>query len=394
MIGRSRAVRVRVGAALAVAMIVAMSAGCGDGDFVPPPPPETGDSIGSRDVAPGASIPKAGTASTASAATVRRIDFIAPRRMDPIESAVEIAAARTQAGYDHARLHVRPDDDVAGAPDASASRDKSQAELIRVSIAQKASAVIVDPDDPDDKELAHAVREARAAGVPVVVVGRPIAGAGELKAAGMAPMVLVAPPPFGQSARRLVELSIRNLKNDKVDPSGGAIILVTTPADRFAADRAAAIRQALADAKITPVSELRIPKDLEAAAVSLTGKLDENRKLALVFFTDYNGSLASNNVAAKISEKRPYVQAGYAADETRVRMVRAGNYAAIAEYEPTRLIRKAVSVAIAAAQGRESKDREEILIGVAESPTGAGVAHVVEKRSAVFKAGGGSKKDD
>jgi hypothetical protein len=45
----------------------------------------------------------------------------------------------------------------------------------------------------------------------------------------------------------------------------------------------------------------------------------------------------------------------------------------MAEFVPTRLVRKAVSTAVAAAQGREMPERVEVLVTVKESPPTAGV---------------------
>lgn len=386
MIGRRWTVRVRVGFVLAASMIGAAAPGCSDGDFVPPPP-DLGDAGASREAGPTAAVPRAGTATATSAGPVRRIDFIPSRRMDPDQAAVELAGARTQAGYERARLHILPDDESGtSAGPGHGPRDSSQAELVRASLAGKPSALVVDPDDPADKGLARAVQEARNARVPVVVIARPIAGAGEAKAPGMAPMLLVAPQPFAESARRIVELSSRNLRNARLDPAGGAVILVTIGGDRLIPDRVAALREALAAARITAVTELRISKDLDAAAATLTKQLKDNPKPGMVLFVDYNGSLVSNKVAGDLGEQRPFVQAGYSSDENRARTTMAGNYAALAEYEPTRLIRRAVSVAIAAAQGRESKDREAMAITVLESPPATGLPHVQSKRSSTTEA--------
>jgi hypothetical protein len=193
-------------------------------------------------------------------------------------------------------------------------------------------------------------------------------------------MIVVAPQSFADSARRIVELAIRNLKNAKIDPAGGALILISSSGDRLVPDRAAAIRQALTDAKITAVDELRIPKEMTAGSEVLKKRLQADPKPVMVFFLDYNGALVCKEVASDIVAKRPFVRAGYSADDARNRMVRAGEFAAVGEYEPTRLIRKAISVAAAAAQRREAKEKEEIPINVIESPAGSGVASAQPRR--------------
>ncbi len=47
---------------------------------------------------------------------------------------------------------------------------------MRQALGRKPQVLIVEPEDPADAELARAVGEALAAKVPVVVLGRPIAG--------------------------------------------------------------------------------------------------------------------------------------------------------------------------------------------------------------------------
>jgi ABC-type sugar transport system substrate-binding protein len=355
--------------------------GCGN-DFVTPPPRAPRDSGGAGERVSTTAVASKAADPFVTGGTVRHIDFIRSGRVDPEQSQIEESAARTQAGYEKARLRFLPAETGStpraadASPDASSGRNKSQAEFIRSSIAGKPQAIIVDPDDPADKELARAIQEARAAKVPVVVLGKPIAGAGDANATGAAPMILVAPQAFAESAHRMVELAIRNLKNAKINPAGGALILISASSDRLAADRAAAIRQALEDANITSVAELRVPKEVTAAPKVLKTRLQEDPKPVMVFFVDSNGALAGREAASGLGEKRPFVRAGYTADEGRNRMVQLGEYAAVGEYEPTRLIRKAVTVAAAAAQRRESKESEEIVINILESPAGTGLSMV------------------
>lgn len=88
---------------------------------------------------------------------------------------------------------------------------------MREAVARHPQALIVEPGDPADKELAKAIHEAQAAKVPVVLLDRPLAqGAGNTGA----PTILVEPEPFADSARQLVASAIRNAKNAKLDPRG------------------------------------------------------------------------------------------------------------------------------------------------------------------------------
>ena len=50
------------------------------------------------------------------------------------------------------------------------------------------------------------------------------------------------------------------------NPEGGAILLIPTSGDSFVPDRVAAVREALEAAKISPVDEIRMPRDVEVGA--------------------------------------------------------------------------------------------------------------------------------
>jgi ABC-type sugar transport system substrate-binding protein len=381
MIGRLRSAGVRIGVVLAGSMMGVVWPGCGTGDFVTPPPPELRDSLGG-----GSRGSTAGSATQtpdpfAPGSTVRSIEMIAGRWQDPDQAETERSAARSQAGVERARIRILPDEDPA-ASEKSAGRAKSQAQLVREATARKPQALIVEPDDPSDADLARAVQEARAAKVPVVLLGRPLAGA---KGPGAAPLILVAPQSFADSARQLVALSMRNAGNAKLDPEGGAILLITSPGDPFLPDRVAAVREALEAAKVSPVDEIRIPKDTEAGARRLTQRLEADARLAMVFAFDFIAASASNQVAGLIVEKRPFIQAGYTSDDNLPRMALAGEFAALADYVPTRLVKKAVSTAAQVAQGRDLPDRVEVGITVRVSPEHTGAPRLQARNNALRK---------
>jgi ABC-type sugar transport system substrate-binding protein len=373
MIGRLRSLSVRIGVVVLGAMMGATWTGCGTDDLVPPPPSEVRTSASPETAGVTNATPAPATEPSGTAGTVQRIDWIASQKNDPDVAAVANSAIRMQAGYERARIRIFPDE-VSASTETGPERNKSQAELVREALARKAQAVIVDPDDPTDQALARAVKEVREAKVPVIVLGQPIAEVD--MSSGAAPMVVVTSEPFLPSARRLVELCMRNAKNAKLKPEAGAILLVTTSSDRLFPERLAALREALKAAKIARVDEVQIPKDLEPAADILKKRLQADPKLDMVLFVDLAGLTISNNVASDISDVRPFIQAGYTSEDHFHRMAVAGEFAALAEYMPNRLLKKAVTVAVAAAQGKEVKPREEIPINVVESAPTAGAPHI------------------
>jgi ABC-type sugar transport system substrate-binding protein len=357
----------------AAATLAATAPGCESGDFVAPPPPSPrGDAGAGRGATAPADVFVTGS-------TVRSIEMVQARDQAPDDALLERSTARAQAGYDKARIHISPDDEIVGA-NASTRRDNPQAELVRQAVSRKPQALIVEPEDPASPDLARAVADALAAKVPVVVLGRPIAGV-ERKP-GAAALIVVGPPSFAVSARKLVELAIRNARNAKLDPQGGAILLVPPAGDRYLNDRVAAVREALKSAKIAAVDELLIPKQTEPGAEVLQKRLKADPKPSMVFTFDFASTTASNKVATDTAEKRPFIQAGYTPDDSLSKMALAGEFAALAEFAPTRLIQRAVSLAVGAAQGRSYRDKEEVAIELHESPPSAGVPHLQAARNA------------
>src|SRR5262249_17846438 len=160
-----------------------------------------------------------------------------------------------------------------------------------------------------DPDLARAVREARAAKIPVILLGRPFSAAAasgsDAKAASPspppAPEILVAPPAFADSAKQVVAAAIRNARNAKLKPHGGALILVNTAADFLSPDRLAALRAALQAAGITSIEELRFAKDNQAAHKLLIQRLWADSKPVLVFSVDGQGTLAANQAVSEIA---------------------------------------------------------------------------------------------
>ncbi len=311
---------------------------------------------------------------TGAGSRVASIEMIWARGRDAESDGTEKAAARSQAGLDRARLRVLPDEDPAASRDP-AGPAKSQAQFVREVLGrtQKPQALIVEPEDPSDSELARAVEEARAARMPVVLLGRALDG---VKGPGKSPVILVKPQSFAESARRMVTLSMRNARNAKLNPEAGAILLIPSAGDAFIPDRVAAVREALEVAKVSPIDEIRMTRDVDDGAKRLAKRLEADPKIAMVFAFDFVSTTASNTVAVDLTGKRPFIQAGYSSDDNLPRMALSGEFAAIADYVPTRLVKKAISTAVAAAQGREITDPVEVQFPIRESPPSAGAPKI------------------
>ncbi len=272
---------------------------------------------------------------------------------------------------------------------------KSQAQLVRgcgSGRTQKPQALLIEPEDPSDPDLARAVEEARVAKMPVVLLGRPLAG---VKGPGKTPVILVKPQSFAESARKLVSLSMRNARNAEAQsPKRAPILLILAPRRRVPPRSRRGRPQTLEVAKVSPVDEIRMTRDMDDGIKRLTKRLEADSKTAMVFAFDFISTTASNKAATDIGEKRPFIQAGYTSDDNLPRMALAGEFAAIADYVPARLVRKAISTAVAAAQGREITDPVEIQIPVRESPPSAGAPKLQSQQNKARRTTNNPREDN
>ncbi len=375
------------GAARVVLVVASMTApfGCDSGSFIPPPPEELQESAGARESATGA---VSGSASwETEPAAARSVELILDRR-DPEEEGIVATAARTQGGIDMVKLKLA----LLGERD----RPARQVDMVRESLARRPLALIVEPADPTDRRLAQVIDEARGEGVPVVLLGRPLAGdqgtapnlvdtkpangnGATQSGAGQGatsppnpgsrkPMVLVKPPSFTSSAQQLVASAIRNAQNARLEPKGGAILMINTIGDPFIPDRALAIRSALKANGITKIEEVSFSKHAEDGSKRLTERLEADPKLVMVFSVDSLSSLATREVMTAIEADRPFILAGYAAEESYAQSTRMADFAALALYAPTRLVRRAIATAVNLAQGRNVPSVIELPIEVYDSP--------------------------
>jgi ABC-type sugar transport system substrate-binding protein len=253
----------------------------------------------------------------------------------------------------------------------------TQAELVRRAVNRNCLALVVEPDDPADSELAKAVTEARERGLPVVVMGRPLTGLppsmvdapGSAKTAGPAigSLVNVVPEDFATSARLIVAAAIRNARNAKLSPEA-AVLTINPSADRLAKDRAAALREALRNAGVTTVELLPITADSPKAKADLVALLRSNRKPAMVLATDLTGLTAASLATAVLGDDHLFVVGGYSWEDALASSVNGGEYAAIAVFSMDRLVAKAVKTAVLASRGERLPDRVQFEVPVLESP--------------------------
>jgi ABC-type sugar transport system substrate-binding protein len=353
----------------AVGMAV-MTAGCDSTSFVPPPPPE----LNSPAVAPVVTSKGPEVPSTAVGATAgRAVELVAAYH--PGEDGVSLdAAARRQAGNDAVRIKV--------SMLAESEKSVRQAALVREAIARHPLALVVEPLDAADADLSAAIREALDAGIPVVTFGprapqsKP---AGELKSAASASAkrpIQVVIEPFAPTAKRLVESAMRNAEVGKLDTKGGAVILADPKVDATAAERESSIREALAAAGVTKIDKIDFVDDASARK-ALTDYLKANPKTTLVFSLDSKSFLANKDVCDNLSAERPFISAGYSADDNFNAQYNP-QFAAGSNVGASKPVRKAVTTAVHASQGQKIPDVVEIPVLFFDSPATRGLPIVPE----------------
>ena len=379
-----------------------MSIGCDSDSFVPPRPDELKGVAGAENDSASGLAARVGVP-----ASTKPIELILDRHSAE-ETEFFKSAARTQAGIEKARIKLT----FLGEKE-SATR---QAELVREAVARRPPALILELADPNDLGLAKAVREAEDAGVPVILLGRPLAGsqatevaqpdakaakagAGPASVQGQAqgaqasagsrppaPLILVSFGSFAPTSKALVASAARNTKNMGNDPHGGAVILLDSTSDLYVEQRATAMRDALNVAGITKIKEIRFEKSATRVEPVLSEFLRANPDFVMVFPLDHQSYLANRKVSTDLRPERPLISAGYTADDQLARSVQMGEFAALAEFMPTRLLRKATSTAIAVAQGRDVPRRVELPIAFHDSPENTGVGAPLLKGRDRFKA--------
>jgi ABC-type sugar transport system substrate-binding protein len=389
-LGARRQARLSGGRAWVVLATLALGtfAGCDADSFMPPRPEELRAAGGG---VPDAANARVGLANGADAlaGSAPAVELLLDRR-DADEAEIVTSAVRTQAGIDRTKLKIH----VLEVQDLPAR----QAELIREALARNPRALIIEPSDPADRGLAEAVRDARSKGVPVVMLERPLEGAeaangssGDSKAAtpGQSdsssgktaplsrrdgPLVLVTAQSFAPFSKQLVESAMRNAKNAKLDPQGGAIILVNTSSDIFVNDRIAALRQALSAAGVKTIEQVAFAKQIPLGKALLTERLKAQPKISLVFAVDSLSATTCREANTDLVENRPFIMAAFASESHISDLTRVGDMAGVAEFAPLKVIRKAVNIASAIAQGKEVPSRVELPIIYYDSPANSGVA--------------------
>jgi len=182
--------------------------------------------------------------------------------------------------------------------------EKDQPEIIRMALAEGASALIVCAGDSPD--LGRTLADAEAKGVPVILIDKPVAAP-----EGSKPFTVVEFAPFEETARQIVGATIEDLKKAKQPVDGTALILVDTKnIDRNSGRRAEALKAASAAAGFRKI--VTVPFDgsqQEAGKLAVIEAVKANPDTSIVLAENGEG-LVSGALARVELKGKPIVFVG------------------------------------------------------------------------------------
>jgi ABC-type sugar transport system substrate-binding protein len=180
---------------------------------------------------------------------------------------------------------------------------------------------------------------------------------------------------------------MRNAKNAKLDPTGGAIIVVNTSSDSFVNDRITALRGALEAAGVKSIGQVEFAKQVPLGKSLLIERLKAQPKVTLVFGIDTQATTVCREALTDLFEARPFVMAVFASESSVSDMTRSGDYAGVAEFAPLKVVRKAISAAVAMSQGREVPARIELPVVYYDSPPDSALSTTAVRYKEKMKKG-------
>jgi ABC-type sugar transport system substrate-binding protein len=329
--------------ALAAALAAAL-AGCSQEAFVPPPPPELN------------ALPD--TSATV-APTAPAVDMILPGG-EATDRAVWEAAARQEAGRAKLIFGVaRP------GPDEPPS---AQAGLIRRTAARGgALALIVEP--ADDPAVAEAIRDVRAKGTPVVLLGRrPTPGD-----PAAPPVASVTFEPFEPVARKLVKALLDEARAAGLPADSHALIAYSPRTGPETVARAKLLEEALRAAGVPDVQPVPFEGEYQAGSKALTDRLQADPKAHLLVGVDDVGLTSVLDVFNTLKASRTFSLVGGTTVDRTTNINAINAPAMIFDRNVPTLARQAVRLARSLAQG-EPPPKTDVEVPLPLHSQGSGLA--------------------
>lgn len=229
-------------------------------------------------------------------------------------------------------------------------RARSLPGLVRqVTRGDMAGAILVVPEAKSvTPELLSALKEAQAAGVKFVVLGGELPGGPEAEAL-MLPSVVYG--PFEAVAEQLVKAAVSEAARLKLSATGPVLLMLNDEVDSQAQNRRAALRKALAAAKLDKVHDVHFLTDGDSARGALKKALQEHPDASIVLTDDDTGLSSSEVIHLDGSMTSKFVVGGFITQESNMNFPDTGQSVGIVHYHVQRLAARAVQLLISQIEG-------------------------------------------
>jgi ABC-type sugar transport system substrate-binding protein len=228
-----------------------------------------------------------------------------------------------------------------------------QAELIKKAVADGAAAMIVVADGSDATVLALADVDQKK--TPIILLGRPV----EAPKSGP-PYTLVTFPPFGPSAKKIVEALLEDARKLGAPLDGTALYLVDATPDETSDARNAALTEALKAAKTPIAATVTTTENTGEAQKPPVDALKANPKVAIIVSDDDSGITLGPSLRKESKSKVYQPLGGFVQPRSSPSPVVTGQATAVVERNVEGLARKAVRVALERAEGKTVPERQEL----------------------------------
>jgi ABC-type sugar transport system substrate-binding protein len=222
------------------------------------------------------------------------------------------------------------------------------AERIRGAAGRKASAVIVEA--PDDPALTAALNDVRAAGVPVVALGRKVPTRDLAR-----PLASVTFTPYEETARQVVDTLVRDAR-DRGLSGGHALIPLNIRSDPGRDQEVAVLLRLLRSAGVSDVQTVPFDDDWNKARKLLTERILADPAVALLLSHEDKGLDAAVGAIDDVRSQRELGLAGFTIVDPAFNSATFNRGSAIADRNIPVFIHRAVRLAVALARGEVTKE--------------------------------------
>lgn len=223
-----------------------------------------------------------------------------------------------------------------------------QADLVRDAVARGSSALIVVAADP--KSIAPALLEARAKGVHVVLLSRPV------PVQGHPPFPLVSYPGFDEYAKKMLEVGRKVARDRKIADDAPAMILVHEPKDDHTDLRVEALKKALREAKIPLVAVEHFEEYPAKANRAIEKVIKKHPDLGYILADEDQAVEGTTAARGLYNPEKPPIVIGFVWSQKQKAFLRSGDVAALVNRKVQGGAARAVKAAVALCRGEPLPD--------------------------------------